>query len=208
MTELKPKLERFAQGIAVGQTQSDAALYAGYKGKNVHVTGHKLAKNALVSQRIAEIMEEHRSKKLVTAAELHEQWSQMARADIQDILNDDGHYKPITQWPKIWRQMLSGVDVKELFERSKDGGNSSWDKIGEVVKLKFVSVKELGELLGRHKAVDAFVAQKSQVDLNINLGTELSQALAAGRERARLTRSVDSETIEVSPLLPEDGDQP
>ena len=43
--------------------------------------------------------------------------------------------------------MLSRLDVRELYERSKDGKSNQWDKIGEIVKIRFVEVTRLGELL-------------------------------------------------------------
>jgi len=36
--------------------------------------------------------------------------------------------------------MLSRLDVRELYERSKDGKSNRWDKVGEIVKiLRYVS---------------------------------------------------------------------
>src|SRR5207244_4812976 len=104
-----------------------------------------------------EIAEEQRKKRFVTAENLHERWSEMFNADIKDICESTGKLKPIALWPKVWRQMLSGLDVKELYERSKDGGDKSWDVIGQIIKVKTVSVKDLGELLGKHKAWDALI---------------------------------------------------
>ena len=66
------------------------------------------------------------------------------------------------QWPPIWRRMLSRLDVRELYKCSKHGKSNRWDKIGEIVKIRFVEVTRLGELLARHKAVHAFVAQKDR----------------------------------------------
>jgi hypothetical protein len=65
--------------------------------------------------------------------------------------------------------MLSRLDVRELYERSKHGKSNRWDKIGEIVKIRFVEVTRLGELLARHKAVHAFVAQKIEVNVDMQL---------------------------------------
>ena len=73
------------------------------------------------------------------------------------------------QWPPIWRRMLSRLDVRELYERSKHGKSNRWDKIGEIVKICFVEVTRLGELLARHKAVHAFVAQKIEANVDMQL---------------------------------------
>jgi hypothetical protein len=42
----------------------------------------------------------------VDAACLLQHLAAMLRADIADIMNDDGTFKPLISWPKIWRQML------------------------------------------------------------------------------------------------------
>ena len=65
--------------------------------------------------------------------------------------------------------MLSRLDVRELYERSKHGKSNRWDKIGEIVKIRFVEVTRLGELLARHKAVHAFVAQKIEANVDMQL---------------------------------------
>jgi hypothetical protein len=82
-----------------------------------------------------------------------------------------GSYRPIEDWPPIWRKMLSGAEVKELFEHSRDGAGASWDKIGELVKIKFVDPLKLTELLMKHKGVDAMVqpAQSQKVEVDATL---------------------------------------
>ena len=65
--------------------------------------------------------------------------------------------------------MLSRLDVRELYERSTHGKSNRWDKIGEIVKSCFVEVTRLGELLARNKAVHAFVAQKIEANVDMQL---------------------------------------
>lgn len=175
--------EIYAANVAAGKTQTEAALVAGYKEKWARSQASALSTNPDIQARIAEINHEIVTATLVDATKLHRRWSEMFEADIADIMDDHGHYLPVHQWPKVWRQMLSGCDVKELFEHSKDGGGKSWDKIGEVVKLKFVGVKELGELLGKHKAVDAFVQQKQEDHLHLHVHAEITQKLQSALNR-------------------------
>lgn len=121
----------------------------------------------------------------VNAEDLHVRLTQMFDADIADIYKADGSLKPITEWPRIWRSMLSGVDVKELFERSKDGGNSSWDKIGELVKVKFADPLKVIELLAALKAVDANAHPGEELsDSMEHLASSIDAAIAEGRKRA------------------------
>lgn len=187
-----PKHEIFAQEFAAGKTATAAMITAGYSEKWARQNSTRLVTtNDDLRSRIAELQELLLKDKLVDARKLHTRWSEMFDADIADIVEADTatnrmRLKPLHQWPKVWRQMLSGAEVKELFEHSKDGGDASWDKIGELVKMKFVDQLKLGELIGRHKAVDAFVAQKAQVDVTINLAEEISRTLTEGRQRLRL----------------------
>jgi hypothetical protein len=44
--------------------------------------------------------------------------------------------------------MLSRLDVRELYERSKHGKSNRWDKIGEIVKIRFVEVTRPGCIPG------------------------------------------------------------
>lgn len=173
-----PKHERFAQEYAKGSSAEASMLAAGYKPSVAKTQSHRLSENVLVIKRLEELLE----GQLVTSHKLHRRWSEMFEADLADIITDTGKFKPIHEWPKIWRQMLTGMDVKELFERSKDGGEASWDQIGQIVKLKWVEQTKLGELLGKHRAVDAFVKDKQDVSVNVQVA--LIEDLQEGRRLA------------------------
>jgi hypothetical protein len=87
--------------------------------------------------------------------------------------------------------MLSRLDVRELYERSKDGKSNRWDKIGEIVKIRFVEVTRLGELLARHK-FDAFVAPKIEANVDMQLQMDqITQRLLEGRERLLSAEAAD-----------------
>ena len=128
--------------------------------------------------------------------------SDMFNADIGDIIepaqipNPDvpgdmcsnpraGSYRPIHEWPAVWRRMLSGSEVKELFEHSKDGEGASWDKIGELVKIKFIDPLKLIELAMKHKGVNAMVEQ----------GSKLGQGLSDLANAVNLKTVVDLASI-------------
>ena len=96
-----------------------------------------------------------------------------------------GCYKPITEWPVTWRRMLSSAEVKELFEHSRDGEGASWDKIGDLVKIKFVDPLKLIELAMQHKRVDAKVNPNDKLAGAVgDLASSIDQAIAEGRQRA------------------------
>ncbi len=98
-----------------------------------------------------------------------------------------GSYKEIHEWPAVWRKMLSGSEVKELFEHSKDGAGASWDKIGELVKIKFIDPIKLVELIMRHRGVDGMAAQKQEHKHEIHISAEEQRELdAIARRRGRV----------------------
>lgn len=79
--------------------------------------------------------------------------AEMINADPCDIIDEDtGAYKKIHDWPIEWRRMLSAADVKELFA----GKGGDQEKIGEIVKFKFIDKLKAYELLGKHVGVQAF----------------------------------------------------
>ena len=193
-----PRHEIFATEIALNAaSQCEAAKRAGYKPTRAYETGSQLVRNSKIADRITELQEAWASARLVDARKLHIRWSEMFDADIADIIEQDTatarmRLKPIHSWPKIWRQMLSSVDVKELFEHSKDGADASWDKIGELIKMKFADQLKLGELIGKLKTVDAFTAPIEKHE-HVHIHVELEKRLSAGRERVKLLKSESGE---------------
>lgn len=72
--------------------------------------------------------------------------------DAADILSDDGSVKQISDWPKVWRQFISGMDLTELY--GSDGGERQ--SIGFLKKIKWPDKVKNLELIGKHVSVQAF----------------------------------------------------
>ena len=66
--------------------------------------------------------------------------------DVLDIMSDDMQLKPVSQWPKVWRQYLSGFDLAEMFE----GRGDDREMVGLLKKIKWPDKVKNLELLGRH----------------------------------------------------------
>jgi phage terminase small subunit len=71
---------------------------------------------------------------------------EIAEMDVLDIMTDDMSIKPVSQWPKIWRQYLSGFDLAEMFE----GRGDERETVGILKKIKWPDKVKNLELLGRH----------------------------------------------------------
>ncbi|BBM03794.1 terminase small subunit [Microbulbifer sp. GL-2] len=72
--------------------------------------------------------------------------------DVLDIIEDDGSLKAISEWPKVWRQYLGGMDLAEFWE----GRGDDRQMIGVLKKIKWPDKTKNLELLGKHVNVQAF----------------------------------------------------
>lgn len=101
-----------------------------------------------VQERIADLRAQLAEKAVIDKAYVLSRLVEIDQMDAIDILNDDGTIKPVRDWPKVWRQYLSGMDVAEL---SSGGDNAS----AVMKKIKWPDKVKNLELIG--KAVGAFV---------------------------------------------------
>jgi phage terminase small subunit len=65
--------------------------------------------------------------------------------DVADILNDDGSLRPVKEWPKVWRQYISGFEISEMF----DGRGDERQMVGLLKKIKWPDKLKNLELLGQ-----------------------------------------------------------
>ncbi len=91
----------------------------------------------------------------------------MMESDVADIMYEDGGLKPISEWPKIWRQMLNGMDIQRFY--------ADKEEIGQIIKAKFVDKMRVIELFGKHIAVGAF-SDKLAITDNTGLADKILKA--------------------------------
>jgi len=159
----------------------------------------------------AELVENTLNAGLIDAAEIHDYLTEALRADMRDIRNDDGSFRPQSEWPEIWGRMMEAgdVEVEYMSERSHDGETKDqeggWDRVGTVqkVKLKFSSKTKLLELAMKHKAVNAMVEPK-QGDVNVLVITA-EKARQVVNAKKRLARIHDVDTATGCDVVPNDG---
>lgn len=163
--ELTVKQRRFVNQYLVDMNATQAAIRAGYSESTARQQGAYLLSNPNVLEAIMSGAEEQAERTKIDADWVLLRVADMLEADITDIVDDDGSYKPVKQWPKVWRQMLSGMDIKELYE----GRGDNRERIGEVVKIRFVDRLKALEILGKHVNVQAF---RERIDTNLTLNVE------------------------------------
>lgn len=152
-----------------------AAIDSGYAKNGAATTASRLLRNPNVIGYMQDAMERRQKKADVDATYVLHRLVEIDQMDALDILNDDHSLKPISDWPKVWRQFVSGFDISELWE----GRGEDREQIGVLKKIKFPDKVKNLELLGKHVNVQAF---KDQVEHSANDG--LLEALKRGRKRS------------------------
>jgi phage terminase small subunit len=175
------KYEAFAQHFALHDNKSEAYRHA-YKAKRlkpetVNVNASKLAKDTKVSLRVKELREiaakEADEKFKIDANWMLQRLKDIDDMDVLDILAEDGSLKPIHEWPKVWRQSITGLDLSELYE----GRGDEREIVGVLKKIKWPDKLKNLELLGRHVDVQAF---RDRVDARVETVDSLIDELTGG----------------------------
>lgn len=141
-----------------------------------------------IQARINELMAEREQRLQIDADYVLRRLVEIDQMDLLDILDEKMAFRPISEWPKVWRQYLSGVDVSELFE----GAGDEREMVGVLKKIKWPDKVKNLELLGKHVRVGAFKEQLDHTSSDgsmttkgtINIG-ELSDSAMAEILKAR-----------------------
>lgn len=180
MTLKNPKHEIFAQELAKGKTATESAIAAGYSPRSAANHTDRLVKNGGIAARVSQINRNIAEKVEWNSAKVLERLAEIVDARACDF------EKPRKEWTDAQERIA--CDVEEIMQRSHDGvqaGDSkSWDVAGSRIKIPLaVKVKAL-ELIGRHKAVDAWVAQKQgDIHLHAHIHQEINERLDRARTR-------------------------
>lgn len=169
--------EAFCKEVVLNGGEKSAAYRKAFpialkwKDNSVHNRASLLHSRAKVQQRIKELqakLAETAEKEFAIDAEyvlrrLHE----VDVMDVADILNSDGSVKPILEWPKIWRQNISSIEVSEM----NAGKDDQKTLVGVLKKIKWPDKTRNRELLGKHVSVNAF---RDQVGLSDPKGNPIT----------------------------------
>ncbi len=120
--------------------------------KTLNNKAYELFENGEIKARVAEIQAKVEEKCVVDAAYVRNRLYEIDQMDVLDIHNDDGSIKPIREWPKIWRQYLSAIEVSEVMQNSGDDGQV----VAVLKKVKWPDKVRNLELLGKLTSVGAF----------------------------------------------------
>lgn len=172
MKKLTPKQQQFILEYTIDLNATQAAIRAGYSEKVATVIGYENLTKPHISAAIQSAIYDRMTRAKINADYVLTRLVEIDQMDCKDILNDDGSLKPIRDWPKIWRQFVSGVDVSEIVS----GAGDDKQIVGVLKKIKWPDKIKNLELIGRHVNVQAF-KDRLDVDLNDNLSERLQRAM-------------------------------
>lgn len=173
--QLKGKQRAFVEQYLLNPDATKAALAAGYSKRTAHSIGHENLSKPKIQAALDEARAERSERVKVDADYVLRRLVEIDQLDVADIFTDEGEIKPIRDWPKAWRQYLSGMDVAEMFE----GRGDDREMIGLLKKIKWPDKVKNLELIGKHVQVQAW---REQIGLEV---TDRASALKRARERAK-----------------------
>lgn len=150
--QLTKKQECFIREYLIDLNATQAAIRAGYSSKTAQPIAAQLLLNVIVVEAIKKALEERAKETKIDADYVLYRLKEIDEMDALDILEDDGNVRPIREWPKIWRQFISGFEVVEMMNGKGD------DKYvaGMLKKIKWPDKTKNLELIGKHVNVGAF----------------------------------------------------
>ncbi|MDP8753891.1 terminase small subunit [Serratia marcescens] len=157
---LTGKQEMFCREYLIDLNATQAAIRAGYSAKTANRTASENLSKHDIQLRISELKAQRNDLVGINATYVLNRLVEIDRMDVLDILNSSGELKPVSEWPKVWRTTLSGLDVLEM---ASEGNSAALLK-----KIKWPDKVKNLELLGKHIEVNAF---KETVDHKSSDGT-------------------------------------
>ena len=151
MKKLTEKQEAFCREYIKDLNQTQAAIRAGYAKSSATMQASRMIIKDDVSIRIAELLEKRNQETETDANYVLRRLREIDELDVIDILNEElDAFKPLKEWPKPWRQSISGIDLQHIIS----GGEEPIEKV--IKKIKWPDKTKNLELIGRHVDVSAF----------------------------------------------------
>ena len=128
---------------------TQAAIRAGYSERTANEQAARLLANVSIKEVVA-----NRTAERAKECKIDQEWvlkrlDAEANADINDLYDSEGHFKPVSEWPLIWRTGL--VESIKMGDVTVDGKTQR-----RPVEIKVSGRIKRVELVGKHVAVQAF----------------------------------------------------
>lgn len=153
MMALNAKQEAFCREYIIDLNGTQAVIRAGYSENTANRIASQLLSKLDIQARISELMAERNKRVDINADYVMRRLVEIDEMDVADILDDSGDFKPIKEWPKVWRTTLSAIDIQII---------NSGDTEAITKKIKWPDKLRNLELLGKHINVNAFAEKALQ----------------------------------------------
>lgn len=190
--ELTDKQAQFVIEYCVDWNGTQAAIRAGFSAKSAA----RQAIELLHKPHVKRAIEEERKRRAAGAAwdaqRVFRRLGEELEADLLDIMDERGAFRPVRDWPLIWRQggLLAGMKVRVEYD---EDGNAT----GEVVEIKTpVRIRQV-ELVGKH--IGMFRGDGGGEDPD---GSPLAQLLGELQGTSIRPRTIEG-TATVKPAVPQ-----
>lgn len=150
--EVATGVDEFQKPITYGEAYKRAYNASGMKQGTIDNKASVLMAKDKIRVRVDALKAKVEEKCIVDAAYVRNRLYEIDQMDVLDIHNDDGSIKPMREWPKIWRQYLSAIEVSEVMQNSGDDGQV----VAVLKKVKWPDKVRNLELLGKLTSVGAF----------------------------------------------------
>ena len=151
-SKLTAKQEIFCKEYLIDLNGTQAAIRAGYSEKTAEQQASRMLLNVKVQNRVSELKEVRNAQLDVDGTYVLKRLIEWDQLDVLDILTDTGSFKPISEWPKVWRTSISAMDVSTLMKQEEDIET-------RIMKVKWPDKVKNLELIGKHVDVQAFKEQ-------------------------------------------------
>lgn len=140
------KQQRFVEEYLKDLNATQAAIRAGYSERSAKQTADAMLSKPHIAAAVAEALGARSQRTEVDVDYVLKRMVEIDQMDVLEILQDDMSLKPVSDWPRVWRQYLSGFDLAEMFE----GRGEDRDMVGILKKIKWPDKVRNLELLGKH----------------------------------------------------------
>lgn len=147
---LTAKQKTFCEEYMQDLNATQAAIRAGYSKKTAGSVGFENLKKPEIGKYIAQLAQERSERTKVDSDYVLNRLAEIDEMDVLDILTDEGNVRSISEWPKVWRRTISGIDLTEIVSDGDDPTLAILKKIKWPDKIKNL------ELIGKHVDVMAF----------------------------------------------------
>ncbi|WP_237173028.1 terminase small subunit [Paracandidimonas lactea] len=178
---MTPRQKRFVDEYLVDLNATQAAIRAGYSPRSAKQHADVLMSRPHIAAAIAAAQAARTKRTEVDVDYVVRRLVEIDQMDVLDIMNDAMDLKPVSEWPRVWRQYLSGFDLAEMFE----GRGEDRDLVGILKKIKWPDKVKNLELLGRHLGMF-----REHVELTGKNGAPIEQVSIDTKEFAKIAKEM------------------